>query len=407
MSEGDQSKASTNEFVIRVVVEEREKGDNKELAEAVSSLASVALRMTEVVERLIVVGEEDAAIINTIHSFNERIGSLEKIVKLVEERIGIPPGSLARLNQGQLGEALEYLEGELDKRINDAIAQAAFTATQSTSSPHSIEITTIPSTVTSSPEVVVASKDTRVLREDEQDIEAAKIVQEPEELAGPEYTRIDKSLSIVNARVELILLFLLAQPDCRYVSIDNNAYTEMKEAINLPKGDSNWGNALATLRYKGITWTEKINVKRVREIGISKEALQEVLNEKFITQRVRDAFNRADFSHEAVQVSRTENEKYELDPFERDVILVLGEVETAIFTESLEEKLAERYGKPATNYEVAIKQLLGRDFIRMNKYGDLKEFRLSPKGKLCLDAIIASEQEFSEDPPFLAIAQAS
>lgn len=412
MSEGEQPKVSVGEIVIRIV-DERESEDRQELINAVNNLANVALRMTEVAERLEVVEEGDAAIVNTIHSFNERLNSLEKIVKLVEERLGVAHGTLANLTQDRLGEALEYLEGELDRRIKDAVAQAAFTATRSIGVPKSFEITTTSSTA-SFQLLRVAQDEAKEATPDEKESDEITLtpsevdVQKSEEITPPDYTRMDKSLSVVNARVELILLFLLAQPGCRYESEDDNVYAEIKEALDLI-GDSNWGNALASLRYKDITWVTKINSKRVREMGINKEDLERVLNEKFITQRVRDAFERADFSDEATRhTSLVERKKYQLDPYEKDIILALGEVEPALFVKSLEEQLAEKYGKSEKEYAAAIKMLLCQELIKVNKYNSgLKEYRLTPEGKSYFDAIITDEQERSEDPPFLAMTQAS
>lgn len=109
------------------------------------------------------------------------------------------------------------------------------------------------------------------------------------EQAFEDYKIPDPSLTKQLEAAERIVLFLLARSNECYASENDNAGGEMRGRIGeiheLSKND--WTNAMTMLREYNVILTEKAGLRRTRSHRLDLEALQQVLNAPFVTERIK------------------------------------------------------------------------------------------------------------------------
>lgn len=159
---------------------------------------------------------------------------------------------------------------------------------------------------TAEPTELVENKQVVILHDEgEKESEGREqgLVIEEVEQAFEDYKIPDPSLTKKLEAAERIVLFLLARSNGYYMSENDNAGGEMRgrigEVHELLKND--WTNAMTMLREYKVILTEKAGLRRTRSYQLDLEALQQVLDAPFITDRVKARMSENDEQQPAIE----------------------------------------------------------------------------------------------------------
>ncbi len=368
MSERETSGSEPSEVVVRVVVEQPGVGEakssddsNTQLAQAITALGNVVLRLTEVTESLAVVDEADAEIVRRIGAFDKRINELAERVGQLEERLeSSQETSAPALSETDVEGIKEYLEGRIEELVGKAIAEAALKPTRPYSSRR--------------------PPASRAL------LEPPEVSEEDLENGTPDYMITDERLSESASRAERIVLFLLGQPGLWYTSPSNTAGKDLREIMG-GEDATGYHNTIARLKTIGVLQLKKKSEKRTSAIGLDVQALDDCRHEKFYTGRVDQKIQEVDTTEGD---SDTEDEApFEITDEQRNLILLIGAEEAALITEDLGELVSGKFGgeggledREVEYYLNELQELIDRGIVRKLKYGKLEEYGLTIPGRV-------------------------
>jgi hypothetical protein len=350
------------------------------LTQAVNELAATVLRLTEVTERLAVVDESDAEIIQAFTTVSERLGVLEGFKAEVD----------------QLSERLSGVDLE-------ALAQLVLPS-QLAEPATSPELSEQPTLDASVPEIEDGSDSDEAIEPSEEPAQPSPAETE-DSREVPDYMIVNEAIHVKSARVaERILLLLLDQTGRRYVSPNDSTTRDLSELLGVSTTDMS--NGTLSLRSANAIQAHVKNYHTIKSLEMSDLELfndASMQRKTWFSDRLGVKIRLAQENAAAVLESL---KGIEIAPDLERLLRIFGEKEEnrqpAVFSSKVNDAIAEL--SQLLGKEVSYSMLFDLEeagLIRSMSHhkGQLREYSLTNAGR----AYIGRAQQA---PPFLVPAQA-